>query len=83
MELESLIINTAAKAAGCGEYKMKSMAVIALLLSLCIVLPIWFYLLHVILTAISADSLAWFLYWAYLPITVIVTVIGKILESTE
>jgi hypothetical protein len=50
-------------------------------LSVLVTLPIWFYLLYVILTAVNANELAWFLYWVYVPATVIVSVLQKHLEN--
>lgn len=45
----------------------------------CVQLPIWYYLLYVILTAIEADNLAWFLYWVYVPAGVIVAASGSVM----
>lgn len=38
------------------------------ILSLFVTLPIWFFLLYTILTAIHPDRLVWFLFWIYVPI---------------
>lgn len=40
------------------------------LLTLCISLPIWFYLVYFMLDAAHADRLVWFLFWIYAPITI-------------
>lgn len=47
--------------------------VIAAALSIFLTLPIWFYILYQILSAIQATELTWFLYWVYLPVTMFVT----------
>ncbi len=42
-------------------------------------LPIWYYLLYMILKAIEADKLTWFLFWVYVPIGLFVSGIGIVL----
>jgi hypothetical protein len=37
--------------------------------------PIWFYLLYTILKAINAGELAWFLFWVYVPATIVVRIV--------
>jgi hypothetical protein len=39
-------------------------------------LVIWFVLLHRILIAINADDLAWFLYYAYIPVSLVCTLLA-------
>ena len=34
----------------------------------CISLPIWFYLVYTMLSAIHPDRLVWFLFWIYMPV---------------
>lgn len=51
------------------------------ILSICITLPIWFYILYQILTAIKASELTWFLYWVYVPISLFVSSIFKYIEG--
>lgn len=51
------------------------------ILGIFIVMPIWFYLLHSILTAIGANELEWFLYWAYVPVSLIVQTAAKFAEK--
>ena len=46
-----------------------------------IVMPIWFYLLYQILVRVGASELMWFLFWIYLPIAILVMILGKIIES--
>ena len=56
-----------------------SMKAILVLLSV-IVMPIWYFLLYTILTAIHPDRLVWFLFWAYIPLVVLTSIISKIVE---
>lgn len=56
---------------------------IMLLGYLCITGPIWFYLMYVVLSAAHVDRLVWFLYWVYVPVTIILTIIGKVADSKE
>ncbi len=38
------------------------------LLGLFVTLPIWYFLLYTILSAIHPDRLVWFLFWVYIPL---------------
>jgi hypothetical protein len=60
---------------------MRKGKAISLLLGLLVVLPIWYFLLYRILSAINASELMWFLYWVYLPVGIIVQFISKIAED--
>jgi len=46
-------------------------------------LPMWFYLLYKILEAVNASDLMWFIYWCYIPVSIIISVIGRIAESIK
>ena len=52
------------------------------ILSVFITLPIWFYILYQILTAITASELTWFLYWAYVPVSLLTTVLFNLGEDS-
>jgi hypothetical protein len=41
-------------------------------------LPIWFYLLHEILEIVNATELMWFLFYTYVPISIVVSAMLKI-----
>lgn len=60
---------------------MKKLKVIHGLLAVLVILPIWFYLMYQVLERVNASELMWFLYWVYLPASVLVTGIGKIIEE--
>ena len=57
------------------------MKVIGAILGLFVSLPIWFFLMYRVLEAVNATELMWFLYWIYLPVTILVSVITKIAEA--
>ncbi len=44
-------------------------------------LPIWFYLLYKILVAVNATDLMFFLFWVYVPATVILNILSRISEE--
>jgi hypothetical protein len=46
-----------------------------------ITMPIWYYLLYKILTAVNATDLMWFLYWAYLPFSIFIGLATKLGEK--
>jgi hypothetical protein len=60
---------------------MQKVKIIGVLLSVFVTLPIWFYLLHSILSYINASDLEWFLYWIYVPVGIFGTIIAKIAEG--
>jgi hypothetical protein len=47
-------------------------------LVLLVTFPIWFYLLYTILKAINAGELAWFLFWIYVPATVVARIVFEL-----
>jgi hypothetical protein len=51
------------------------------ILSLTIVLPIWFYLLYKILVAINASELMFFLYYIYLPVSILVRALADFADQ--
>ncbi len=57
------------------------MKTIAGLLALFVIMPIWFFLLYRILEAVNASELMWFLYWAYLPASILSNVLVKLAED--
>ncbi len=57
--------------------------VFSAVITIFMVMPIWFYLLYKILVAINASDLMWFLYIAYLPAVLIAMCISAILRESE
>jgi len=53
------------------------------LVSIFITTPIWFYILYTLLKYAEVDRLVWFLYWIYLPASIIGTIIGMIIAGDE
>lgn len=51
------------------------------LLGIFVTMPIWFYLLYKVLQGVSATDLMWFLYWVYVPFTIIVQIALKLAEE--
>ena len=51
---------------------------VAGVLSLFVVLPIWYFLLYRILEAVNAAELTWFLYWVYIPASLLASALVKL-----
>lgn len=56
---------------------------IAGVLGIFVTMPIWFYILYQILTGIHASELTWFLYWVYIPVSVLVSSLAKIATKDD
>lgn len=59
----------------------EKMKVIGSLAVVFIVMPMWFALLYQILDKVDADSFTWGLYWAYVPVSIVVTTLMKLSED--
>lgn len=59
----------------------KKIKIIGGLFTLLVSMPIWFYLLYSILNEINANELMWFLFWVYIPVTIVAGVIGRFIDS--
>ena len=60
---------------------IKAIKAINAILVLLVSTPIWYYLLYQILVRVDGSELMFFLYWIYIPVGIIATIIGKIAES--
>lgn len=60
---------------------MNKWKIISLILGLTTYFPIWFYLMYKILQSVEASELMWFLFWVYIPVTIIITILTKIGEE--
>jgi hypothetical protein len=60
---------------------MKNIKLISALLIVVVTMPIWYYLLYQILVRVQASELMFFLYWIYLPVGLLSTVLSKIAED--
>ncbi len=52
---------------------------VSLLVSL-LGLPIWMYFIYRVLNIIQADELTWFLFWMYIPLIFVITVLSKLVD---
>lgn len=57
------------------------MKAIAGLLGVLVTLPIWFWLLYQVLARVNASELMWFLYWVYVPCSILVQTLFKLAEA--
>ena len=55
--------------------------IIAIILYMFIVAPIWVYLLYKILEYVEATELMWLLYWIYVPVAIISSILIKVSEE--
>lgn len=63
------------------EEYMKAIRVITGILSVFVVMPIWYYLLYQILVRVNATELMFFLYWVYLPVALTTSILIRIVEG--
>lgn len=56
------------------------MILVAALLGVLVVSPIWFYLLYEILYRVGASDVMWLLFWVYVPVHLLVAILVKITE---
>lgn len=60
---------------------MKAAKAIGLALSLLVIAPIWYYLLYQVLVRVQASDVMWLLFWVYMPVGMICTLIQKLAED--
>lgn len=60
---------------------MKAMKAISNVVSVLVVIPIWYYLVYQILLRVQASELMFFLYWVYLPVGILTQILSRIAES--
>jgi hypothetical protein len=65
------------------EAKMKKGKVIEILLAVFISLPIWYFLMFNILKRVNASELMWFLFWVYVPLSIFLIILSKIMGDVE
>jgi hypothetical protein len=63
--------------------KKTKAVVIGLLLALFIELPIWFYLLHWAISQLHPDRLIWFLFYIYVPVCIVTTILSKVITNWD
>ncbi len=57
--------------------------VIGLILGLGVITPIWYYLMYQVLVRVQATELMWFLFWVYVPVSIVVQIISKLIEAEK
>jgi len=57
---------------------MKNKLIVVLITTLLIQTPIYFYLVIQILKRVQATELMWFLFWIYVPISIITSLLVKL-----
>ncbi len=62
---------------------MKSLKIITYTFSLAVTLPIRIYLFYMILKMINTTELMWFLFWVYVPFTVLISILMKIVDEEK
>jgi hypothetical protein len=56
---------------------------IAGVITLLMVIPIWYYLLYQILVRVNATELMFFLFWVYAPAHMLVGIVSKLTEPNK
>lgn len=56
---------------------------IAGLIGLFITVPIWFYLLYQVLVRVQATELMFFLFWVYMPLTLLISIVTKLADAKK
>lgn len=51
---------------------------VALVLGVCIQLPMWLFLTYSLLAASNVDRLVWVVFWAYVPVTTLSFILSAI-----
>jgi hypothetical protein len=59
---------------------MKAAKTVSASIVVCIVMPIWYYLIYWLLRRAGAGELQLFLFWVYLPAGVFVRILDKLVE---
>lgn len=59
---------------------MKAFKIFGGILALCVTTPIWYILFYKILARIDATDGMWTLFWIYMPVGILVSIILKISE---
>ena len=62
---------------------MNKKTIVAIILGLCIEMPIWIYLVYWILSQLHPDRLIWFLFWIYVPTIILTNVLAKIITGEK
>lgn len=61
---------------------MKAAKIVANIIFTVIVMPIWWYLIYKILQGVNATELMWFLFWVYVPASLLSRVLFSVVENS-
>lgn len=61
----------------------KRYLIIRTLLIIFVNLPIWYYLMYKVLQYVQASDLMWFLYWVYVPVGLLISIIGGLFNTDD
>jgi hypothetical protein len=62
---------------------MKGLKIFMGLLAVFVTAPIWYFLMYTILSAIHPDRLIWFLFWVYVPVGLMLSVLQVVLGAND
>jgi hypothetical protein len=62
---------------------MKGLKIFTGLLAVCVTAPIWYFLVYTILSAIHPDRLIWFLFWIYVPVRLMLSVLQVVVSAND
>lgn len=65
------------------EGEMKASKIVASVIGLFVLLPMWMLLIYQVLASTNQSTWVWVLYWMYLPISILVSILTKIVEIME
>ena len=59
---------------------MKAAKIIVAILAVCVSSPIWYVLVYHLLASVETDRLLWFLFWIYVPLGILLSIVRSVLE---
>lgn len=59
------------------------MKTLAAILTTCVTMPIWYYIVYTLLCAAHVDRLVWFLFWIYIPIGMFAQIVYMVLAHKK
>ncbi len=62
---------------------MSAIKTVTSILMVCVTFPIWVYLVYQIFLRIEATDLMWFLFWVYVPVSMLVAILKMVVDGSE
>jgi hypothetical protein len=56
---------------------------VAVTLSVFVYLPMWLYLIYQIMLRVQATELMWFLFWIYVPVSILTAALTRLTEGEK